>query len=224
MGQSEHSETFRRPDTSQEYQALWDLWRERFRQARDAQEKERSSVRASSKRRWREQKEQAGLGFLAARAAVQQAAREAGGTGAFTLVIQRMDRPAATAAFLTLALGITDDEARAVCERADLRPEPLLVDVPQGVTAFFKHQLESCGTKVSVTESAVAQRSDRRPAIPAAVRREVWQRDGGRCVDCGSNERLEYDHIVPLTLGGANTVRNIELRCEHCNRSKGGRP
>jgi 5-methylcytosine-specific restriction endonuclease McrA len=53
------------------------------------------------------------------------------------------------------------------------------------------------------------------------VRHEVWRRDQGRCVDCGSRERLEFDHIVPWSEGGSNTARNIELRCETCNRIKG---
>jgi hypothetical protein len=60
-----------------------------------------------------------------------------------------------------------------------------------------------------------------RRSIPSEVKREVWRRDEGRCVDCGSRERLEFDHIIPVSRGGANTVRNIELRCERCNRSKG---
>jgi HNH endonuclease len=59
-----------------------------------------------------------------------------------------------------------------------------------------------------------------RQPIPAHIRREVWRRDEGRCVDCGSRERLEYDHIIPVSKGGSNTVRNIELRCEPCNRKK----
>lgn len=59
-----------------------------------------------------------------------------------------------------------------------------------------------------------------REAIPERVRHEVWRRDGGRCVDCGSRERLEFDHIIPISKGGSNTARNIELRCEACNRRK----
>jgi hypothetical protein len=59
-----------------------------------------------------------------------------------------------------------------------------------------------------------------RQPIPVRVRREVWRRDQGRCVDCSSRERLEYDHIIPVSKGGSNTVRNIELRCESCNRQK----
>jgi hypothetical protein len=61
-----------------------------------------------------------------------------------------------------------------------------------------------------------------RPGIAEQVRIDVWRRDGGKCARCGSREKLEYDHIVPLSQGGSNTARNIELLCEQCNRSKGG--
>jgi Holliday junction DNA helicase RuvB len=59
-----------------------------------------------------------------------------------------------------------------------------------------------------------------RQAIPSEVRREVWRRDEGKCVKCGSRENLEYDHIIPIAKGGSNTARNIELLCENCNRAK----
>lgn len=55
----------------------------------------------------------------------------------------------------------------------------------------------------------------------AAVKMFVWQRDQGRCVTCGSQERLEYDHIIPIAKGGSNTARNLQLLCERCNRAKG---
>ena len=60
----------------------------------------------------------------------------------------------------------------------------------------------------------------RRETIPESVRMLVWRRDGGRCVSCGSNERLEFDHIIPVIRGGSNTARNVQLLCERCNRSK----
>jgi holliday junction DNA helicase RuvB len=59
-----------------------------------------------------------------------------------------------------------------------------------------------------------------REGIPTAVRRAVWTRDAGMCAQCGSRERLEYDHIIPISKGGSNTERNIELLCEACNRAK----
>jgi hypothetical protein len=63
----------------------------------------------------------------------------------------------------------------------------------------------------------------RREVIPERVRHEVWRRDRGSCVECGSRGRLEFDHIIPVSRGGSNTTRNIELRCEPCNRRKGAR-
>lgn len=59
-----------------------------------------------------------------------------------------------------------------------------------------------------------------RKSIKASVKREVWRRDQGRCVQCGSQKNLEYDHIIPVSRGGSNTERNLQLLCEHCNRVK----
>jgi hypothetical protein len=59
--------------------------------------------------------------------------------------------------------------------------------------------------------------------IPAAVRREVWRRDGARCAFVGQQGRcaergfLELHHIVPFAKGGAATVANIALRCRAHN-------
>ncbi len=60
----------------------------------------------------------------------------------------------------------------------------------------------------------------KRQPIPDEIKMFVWQRDGGRCANCGSQENLEYDHIIPVSKGGSNTARNIQLLCEKCNRSK----
>jgi hypothetical protein len=71
--------------------------------------------------------------------------------------------------------------------------------------------------------TAPAPAPARREPIPERVRHEVWRRDRGSCVECGSRARLEFDHIVPVSCGGSNTARNVELRCEPCNRRKGAR-
>jgi hypothetical protein len=74
--------------------------------------------------------------------------------------------------------------------------------------------------KAKFDETSIASNVFDRPRIPENVRVEVWRRDSGKCARCGSREKLEYDHIVPISRGGSNTARNIELLCEKCNRSK----
>jgi 5-methylcytosine-specific restriction endonuclease McrA len=61
----------------------------------------------------------------------------------------------------------------------------------------------------------------RRERVPREVKLAVWQRDGGRCVDCGSDFDLQYDHIIPFSLGGATSAKNLQLLCGDCNRAKG---
>ncbi len=48
-----------------------------------------------------------------------------------------------------------------------------------------------------------------RKPIPEAVRHAVWRRDAGKCVACGSQENLEFDHIIPFSRGGADTALGV---------------
>ena len=60
--------------------------------------------------------------------------------------------------------------------------------------------------------------------VPAAVKREVWRRDEGRCAFISSTRRctetafLEFHHVVPYARGGSATASNIELRCRAHNQ------
>ncbi|MGV9679769.1 TerD family protein [Nocardia sp. NPDC003482] len=65
-------------------------------------------------------------------------------------------------------------------------------------------------------------RRDRR-SIPPELKAQVWQRDGGRCVECGATHYLEFDHVIPLSRGGATSAANLQILCRACNRGKGAR-
>lgn len=73
---------------------------------------------------------------------------------------------------------------------------------------------------LNVDEGLEQRLAGRRQSIPREVRRVVFERDGGLCTECGSNFDLQYDHIIPVALGGASTVENLQLLCGQCNQAK----
>ncbi len=74
----------------------------------------------------------------------------------------------------------------------------------------------------AMEQRTIAEQVVARPQIADDVKIFIWQRDQGKCVNCGRTDLLEYDHIIPLHMGGSNTARNLQLLCESCNRLKGG--
>ena len=68
--------------------------------------------------------------------------------------------------------------------------------------------------------NSYTDKNGKRETIPQDVMDKVWNRDGGRCVKCGSQENLEFDHIIPVSKGGATSYRNIQLLCKKCNLDK----
>ena len=57
--------------------------------------------------------------------------------------------------------------------------------------------------------------------IPSAVKLEVWKRDKGCCVKCGSNQNLHFDHVIPYSLGGSSkAIENIQILCAKHNLEK----
>ena len=57
--------------------------------------------------------------------------------------------------------------------------------------------------------------------IPSHIKREVWKRDKGCCVLCGSKDNLHFDHIIPYSKGGSSlVVENIQLLCARHNLRK----
>jgi len=51
--------------------------------------------------------------------------------------------------------------------------------------------------------------------------KELCRAVGERCVACGERRRLTIDHIEPLSIGGTNSIENIQPLCGRCNSAKG---
>jgi hypothetical protein len=81
-------------------------------------------------------------------------------------------------------------------------------------------RLDRARMLLNVEEGREQKPAARRQSIPREVRRLVFERDGGLCMECGSNFDLQYDHVIPVALGGATTIENLQLLCGQCNREK----
>jgi hypothetical protein len=106
------------------------------------------------------------------------------------------------------------------------RAEARVVDraaLPPGGSAV---EAFSGGERPEACVASGATRVARGRHIPAAVVREVYLRDQGRCSfvsesgrRCDSRAFLELDHCLPYALGGASTPENLRLRCRGHNPS-----
>jgi hypothetical protein len=57
--------------------------------------------------------------------------------------------------------------------------------------------------------------------VPSEIKKEVWKRDGGKCVICGAKDELHFDHDVPYSKGGTSiTAVNVKLLCIRHNLQK----
>jgi 5-methylcytosine-specific restriction endonuclease McrA len=103
--------------------------------------------------------------------------------------------------------------------------------IPNGdPSAIFDRAVSLLLSELERTKLAAAKRPRTTAAtstvsrqIPAAVKRGVWTRDGGRCAFVGNKGRctetgfLEFHHLVPYAGGGETSVENLELRCRPHN-------
>ena len=88
----------------------------------------------------------------------------------------------------------------------------------------------SAGAAAHTTDDSVHSRHQSPPRrhIPAAVRRHVWQRDGGRCCyrdpltgrRCTSSHLLQIDHLLPVAQGGGPEPFNLQLACAAHHRMR----
>lgn len=95
--------------------------------------------------------------------------------------------------------------------------------VHDGKRNVYKFILKLTNLKnISVNAEAIKLSHTR--IIPSEVKKEVWKRDGGKCVLCSSAENLHFDHDLPFSKGGTSlTTKNVRLLCMKHNLQKSGK-
>ena len=105
----------------------------------------------------------------------------------------------------------------------------------KNLLAFFCKEIAKiiCGLKVSDYPDVLAADGiiRRCPGWPSWLKDGIRYRDKERCQLCGCDTtailkpdiKPNIDHIIPLNMGGINDPINLQLTCEHCNKSKGSR-
>ena len=119
--------------------------------------------------------------------------------------------------------------------RAGVPGSPVATSAPQpalGVSPDGGPPDASAGAAAHTTREPVHSRHQSPPRrhIPAAVRRHIWQRDGGRCCyrdplsgrRCTSSHLLQIDHLLPVAEGGGPEPSNLALRCFAHHRMRHG--
>lgn len=89
--------------------------------------------------------------------------------------------------------------------------------------SVFKFKLVAIDQEDDDLEAEASKVDDthRRRIIPSSVKQEVWKRDQGKCVACGAEDELHFDHVLPFSKGGTSlTAQNVQLLCARHNLSK----
>jgi len=96
------------------------------------------------------------------------------------------------------------------------------IDHSSGRKVFkFKLTISNSGAGHTSESSSRIDLAEDDRIIPSWVKLEVWKRDKGKCVICGAQSHLHFDHIIPYSKGGSSKdPLNIQLLCLRHNLQK----
>jgi hypothetical protein len=115
---------------------------------------------------------------------------------------------------------------RHLCEVIDDYPH--LWNYGDGYGGYVKMALEDAFFEWNFPrqpEPSYEERENRRNRAPISRTKviAVMKKSDSRCVNCGSDQDLQIDHIVPHSRGGTNGLDNLQMLCRDCNLSKGAK-
>lgn len=113
----------------------------------------------------------------------------------------------------------TNPEPLRAANRRHVRENP---EANRQRSARWNEQNPDKAAVVAINSSA------RKRGASGVITVEEWvtlrERYGNRCIACGRGDvEIGADHVVPISLGGANEIENIQPMCRDCNRQKNRR-
>lgn len=91
--------------------------------------------------------------------------------------------------------------------------------VSVGVRKVFKFRMKLSDVSDKLVRPHSADGANR--VIPSWVKQVVYKRDKGRCMLCGADEQIHFDHELPFSKGGSSlTPDNVRILCARHNLEK----
>lgn len=131
--------------------------------------------------------------------------------------------------------GIPEEEFKAAIDRFKSEKKLLIKDDWIVIVNFVKHQSKNPSVVKGIrrivndlptevveilTETQLNLKDPKYKTIGVTRKERIKKRDDFKCVKCGSEEKLEVDHIVPLFKGGKNIDENLQTLCKKCHQEK----
>lgn len=90
------------------------------------------------------------------------------------------------------------------------------------IEEWIKRNSCNCGIPIIMRyiEQRLTNKIKRNSYISKQLRNEVLKKYKHECVFCGSTEKLEIDHIKPVSKGGLSEFLNLQVLCKKCNVKK----
>ncbi len=88
---------------------------------------------------------------------------------------------------------------------------------------WVKEELEFARCLSNNEADTIERAQTRRQSISRRLQNAIYARDGLKCRECGAEpgpDLLQLDHIVPVSAGGQNELRNLRVLCRDCNLRK----
>jgi len=90
------------------------------------------------------------------------------------------------------------------------------------IEEWIKKNSNLCGVPIILyyLEQRLTNKIKPNRYISKSLRKKVLLKYKHKCNYCGSTENLEIDHINPVSKGGLNQFKNLQVLCKSCNINK----